>query len=168
VVLANRVQSPSIRGNRIQGPYLVLVVVGQYPEARGFAALRGYAQPIFAGNRFVPVDSEFERLVLQELLDLRRALDGAGWTLSIEKPLFDILTPLGACRPDFLLEACARSTGEIRRIVVEAMGSDDPDYLASKAVTYPRMMQIAPVALVSPTDIEPGRVVEIVSSALAI
>jgi hypothetical protein len=130
--------------------------------------LREEDQPIFAGNRFVPVDSEFERLVLQELLDLRRALDGAGWTLSIEKPLFDILTPLGACRPDFLLEACARSTGEIRRIVVEAMGSDDPDYLASKAVTYPRMMQIAPVALVSPTDIEPGRVVEIVSSALAI
>lgn len=168
VVLANRVQSPSIRGNRIKGPYLVLVVVGQYPEAHGFAALRGYAQPIFAGNRFVPVNSEFERLVLQELLDLRRALDGFGWALSIEKPLFDALTPLGACRPDFVLEACARSTGEIRRIAVEAMGSQDPDYIASKAVTHPRMMQIAPLALVSPADGEAGRIGEIVRRALAI
>jgi len=168
VVLANRVQSPSIRGNRIKGPYLVLVVVGQYPEAHGFAALRGYAQPIFGGHRFVPVDSEFERLVLQELLDLRRTLDGAGWSLSIEKPLFDTLTPLGACRPDFVLEACERNTGEIRRIVVEAMGSHDPDYLASKAVTYPRMMQIAPVALVSSADVASGRVGEIVRETLVV
>lgn len=168
VVLANRVQSPSIRGNRIKGPYLVLVVVGQYPETHGFAALRGYAQPIFAGNRFVPVDSEFERLVLQELLALRRTLDRAGWTLALEKPLFDTLTPLGACRPDFLLEAHARDTGEIRRIVVEAMGSRDPEYLASKALTYPRMKQIAPVALVSSADVEARHVGEIVRSTLAI
>src|SRR3546814_4949903 len=103
---------------------------------------------LFKGNRFVPVDSEFERLVLGELVELRRTLDRAGWDLSIEKPLFDTLTPTGACRPDFILEACARRTGEIRRIVVEAMGSSDPDYLASKAVTHPRMMQIAPISLI--------------------
>src|SRR3546814_12579238 len=80
---------------------------------------------------------------------LFRSLDRAGWDLSIEKPLFDTLTPTGACRPDFILEACARRTGEIRRIVVEAMGSSDPDYLASKAVTHPRMMQIDPISLIS-------------------
>lgn len=168
VVLANRVQSPSIRGNQIKGPYLVLVVAGQYPEAPGYAALRGYAQPVFKGNRFVPVDSEFERLVLGELVELRRTLDRAGWDLSIEKPLFDTLTPTGACRPDFILEACARRTGEIRRIVVEAMGSSDPDYLASKAVTHPRMMQIAPISLVSTEDLESGRVGDIVRGALGV
>lgn len=106
--------------------------------------------------------------MLLELLDLRRTLNGAGWTLSIEKPLFDTLTPLGACRPDFVLEACERNTGEIRRIVVEAMGSHDPDYLASKALTYPRMTQIAPVALVSSADVETGRVGEIVCETLAV
>src|SRR3546814_7668112 len=106
----------------------------------------------------LPYDSEFERLVLGELVELRRTLDRAGWDLSIEKPLFDTLTPTGACRPDFILEACARQTGEIRRIVVEAMGSSDPDYLASKAVTHPRMMQIAPISLVSTEDLESGRV----------
>ena len=35
--------------------------------------------------------------------------------------MFDTLTPIGPCRPDFLLEARSRSTGEIRQIVVEAM-----------------------------------------------
>src|SRR3546814_1411675 len=80
---------------------------------------------LFKGNRFVPVDSEFERLVLGELVELRRTLDRAGWALSIEKPLFDTLTPTGACRADFILEACARQTGEIRRIVVEAMGRSE-------------------------------------------
>ena len=168
VVLANRVQLPSIRANRIKGPYLVLVVAGQYPEARGYAALRGYAQPIFKGNRFVPVDSEFERLVLGELINLRRYLDRDGWDLSIEKPLFDTLTPLGSCRPDFVLEAFARKTGEIRRIVVEGMCSHDPDYHASKALAHLRMMHIAPLALVSIADVETERVGEIVRSTLAI
>ena len=168
VVLANRVQSPSIRGNRIKGPYLVLVVAGQYPEAHGYAALRGYAQPIFKGNRFMPIDSEFERLVLGELINVRRTLDRYGWDLSIEKPLFDTLTPLGSCRPDFVLEACARETGEIRRIVVEAMGSSDPHYLSSKAVTHPRMAQIAPLTLVSFADLESCRIGDIVLSDLAI
>lgn len=166
VVLANRVQSPSIRGNRIKGPYLVLVVAGQYPEAQGYAALRAYAQPIFKGNRFVPVDSEFERLVLGELLAIRRNLDRAGWNLSIEKPLFDRMTPLGPCRPDFIVEACSRRTGEVRRVVVEAMGSMDPDYLALKAVTHPRMAQIAPLALISSLDLEAGHLNDIVAGAL--
>src|SRR3546814_11937639 len=66
VVLANRVQSPSIRGNTIKGPYLTIVVAGQYPEAHGYAPLRGYAQPIYSGKRFIPVDSEFERAVLSD------------------------------------------------------------------------------------------------------
>src|SRR3546814_8153495 len=61
VVIANRVQSPSVRGNTIKGPYLVLIVAGQYPEAHGYAPLRAYAQPILSGRRFMPVDSEFER-----------------------------------------------------------------------------------------------------------
>jgi hypothetical protein len=168
VVLANRIQSPSNRGNRIKGPYLVLVVAGQYPEARRYAALRGYAQPIFKGNRFVPVDSEFERLVLGELLTLRQDLDHAGWNLSIEKPLFDTLTPLGSCRPDFILEACDRRSGEIRRIIIEAMGSSDPDYLASKTVIHLRMAHIAPLALVHSEDLERGRIREVVRHSLAI
>src|SRR3546814_1683579 len=68
VVIANRVQSPSVRGNPIKGPYLVLIVAGQYPEAHGYAPLRAYAQPILSGRRFIPIDSEFERAVPRDLI----------------------------------------------------------------------------------------------------
>lgn len=165
VILANRVQSPSVRGNTIKGPYLVIIVAGEYPEAHGYAPLRGYAQPIYSGRRFIPVDSEFERAVLRDLLHLRRIFDHHGLDLILEKPVFDTLTPLGSCRPDFLLEARSRATGEIRQIVVEAMGSSDETYLASKAVTHPRMAQIAPVVCVSPADVERSQIGKIVQRA---
>lgn len=168
VVLANRVQSPSVRGNLIKGPYLVIVVAGEYPEAHGYAPLRGYAQPVLSGKRFMPVDSEFERTVLRQLLQLRWTFHRQGLDLILEKPVFDTLTPLGPCRADFVLEARARTTGEIRQIIVEAMGSTDDAYLAAKAVTHPRMAQIAPVICVTPTDAEEHRIEPIVYRAFGI
>src|SRR3546814_388683 len=158
VVIANRVQSPSVRGNTIKGPYLVLIVAGQYPKAHGYAPLRAYAQPILSGRRFMPVDSEFERAVLRDLIKLRVTFDRYDIDLMIEKPVFDTLTQIGPCRPDFLLEARSRSTGEIRHVMVEAMGSNDEMYLLSKAATHPRMEQLAPLVCVSPLDLERNRI----------
>ncbi|MDE8652841.1 hypothetical protein [Novosphingobium album (ex Liu et al. 2023)] len=168
VVIANRVQSPSVRGNPIKGPYLVLIVAGQYPEAHGYAPLRAYAQPILSGRRFIPVDSEFERSALRELIKLRSTFERYGIELMIEKPVFDTLTPIGPCRPDFLLEARSRTTGEIRQIVVEAMGSTDEAYLAAKAITHARTKQIAPLLCISPTDVEQNRVGSLVGRALGL
>src|SRR3546814_9808377 len=130
--LGTGVQTCALPIYTIKGPYLTIVVAGQYPEAHGYAPLRGYAQPIYSGKRFIPVDSEFERAVLRDLLRLRWSFDRAGLDLLLEKPVFDTLTPIGSCRPDFLLEARSRSTGETREIIVEAMGSTDETYLAAK------------------------------------
>lgn len=157
VVLANRVQSPSVRANPVRGPYLVLVVVGEYPEAHGYAPLRGYAQPIYSGKRFIPVETAFERPVLRALLRLRETFDRHGIDLVIEKPVFDTLTPIGPCRPDFLLEAHSRTTGEIRQIIVEAMSRTDEATRAAKAITHLRMARIAPVLSVTPADIDQNR-----------
>jgi hypothetical protein len=168
VILANRVQTPSVRGNIIKGPYLAIVVAGEYPEAHGYAPLRGYAQPILSGRRFIPVDSEFERTVLRALIDLRRSFDRHGIDLLIEKPVFDTITPIGPCRPDFVLEARARATGEIRQIIVEAMGSTEDAYLEAKAVTHPRMAQLASLVTVSPADVDHNRVGQIVASAFGL
>ena len=168
VVLANRVQSPSARGNTIRGPYLVLVVVGEYPEAHGYAPLRGYAQPIYSGKRFIPVEAEFERPVLRALLQLRERFAGQGVDLVLEKPVFDILTAIGPCRPDFLLEARSRSTGEIRQLIVEAMGRTDEAYLAAKAVSHPRMEQIAPLLSVTRRDVDRGWIGPKVSRAFGL
>jgi hypothetical protein len=153
VVLANRVQSPSIRDNRIEGPYLVLVVIGEYPEAHGYAPLRGYAQPILSGRRFIPIESDFEREVLRALINLRTPLDRRGAEIHIEKPVFDLLTPLGPCRPDILVEARSRLTGECRQIAVRI--TDGP--AESAAETLSRLRLIAPVLEVSTLDMRPGR-----------
>jgi hypothetical protein len=67
--------------------------------------------------------------------------------------------------PDFILELRSRETGEIRSIIVEAMGSTDETYLAAKAVTHPRMAQIGPLVCVSPADVETGRIGAIVRRA---
>lgn len=114
------------------------------------------------------MDSEFERAVLRKLLQLRRDFDRHEIDLVLEKPVFDTLTEIGSCRPDFLLEARSRSTGEIRQVVVEAMGSTDEAYLAAKAVTHPRMEQIAPLLLLSPSDVEKDRVASLVADSFGL
>src|SRR3546814_16621440 len=81
----------------------------------------------------MPVDSEFERAVLRDLIKLRVTFARYDIDLMIEKPVFDTLTQIGPCRPDFLLEARSRSTGEIRHVMVEAMGTNDDMYLLPKA-----------------------------------
>ena len=154
--IATRVQSPSIRGNHISGPYIVLVVAGEYPEARGYAPLRAYAQPIHNGRLFVPVESDFERKTLNAILAGQRALNTQGVDLAIGKPLFDSMTSLGPCRPDFVLEARSRVTGEMKTLVVEAMGFDSADYEAAKAVTHPRMKMLGDLVTIDPTEVEQG------------
>lgn len=156
VTLANRVQSPSTRDNRIDGPYLVIIVVGQFPETRGYAPLRGYAQPILTGHRFIPVETSFEREALRALIDIRGPFERRGIELCIEKPVFDILTPLGPCRPAFLIEARSRTTGECRQVAVElAAGSNEGETHAAQV--RERVKQIAPIVALTVADMAPTR-----------
>lgn len=166
ITVANRVQSPSVRGNPVKGPFLVIVVIGEYPEAHGFAPLRAYAQPIFSGNRFVPVESELERSVLRTLFDMRWTLHREGIDVAIEKPIFDRLTPLGSCRPDFLLETRSRNTGEIRRLVVQASGPASEGLRPSDSAALRRLAHIAPVVALSPQDLETGQARSMLIDAL--
>ena len=166
VRVANRVQSPSVRGNLVRGPFLVIVVAGQYPEARGYAPLRAYAQPIYSGQRFIPVESEFERSLLRELLSIQRNLHRHGIDAAIEKPVFDILTPLGPARPDFLIEARSRITGEIKRLAIDAIDHGDDEHDGSSTSGHSRMREIAPLLCLSSGDLELGRVARKVAAAL--
>lgn len=168
VTIATRVQSPSIRGNHISGPFIVLVVAGEYPEARGYAPLRAYAQPILSGRQFVPVESDFERKVLHAILSGQRELHKHGVDLAIGKPLFDTMTPDGPCRPDFILEARSRVTGEMKTLVVEAMSFDSADYEAAKAVTHPRMKTIGELVTIEPFEVDQGRAALKILRTLAI
>lgn len=164
LTIANRIQSPSTGDNRIGGPYLVLILVGQYPETHGYAALRGYAQPIYSGQRFVPVDTAFARDVMRALLALRAPLDRHGIDLHLEKPLFDILTPLGPCRPDLLLEARSRRNGQCRQFAVDIDGQDMHPILRTEH--RDQAARIAPVLTISPPDLDQSRLMQRLCMAL--
>ena len=164
--IANRVQSPSTRSAPIVGPYLVIVVIGEYPEARGYAPLRAYAQPIYSGHRLLPIEATFERPVLRAILDARRPLAKRGIEMVLEKPVFDRLTNLGPCRPDFLIEARSRSTGEIKQVAVEAIAEGGSDYLAAKAAAAMRLRALMPLLEIRPDDVEAGRIGPMLAAAL--
>ncbi|MHA3795566.1 hypothetical protein [Sphingomonas sp. YL-JM2C] len=160
VVLANRVQLPSTRDNRLDGPYLVLVVVGQFPDAHGYAPLRGYAQPILTGHRFMPVETAFEREALRALIDIRGPFERRGIELGIHKPVFDLLTPLGPCRPALLIEARSRATGECRQVAVELVADRSEAEAHAAAQRRDRMKEIAPIVTLTPADIAPARLAD--------
>jgi hypothetical protein len=166
ITVANRVQSPSGRTNPIKGPYLVIIVMGEYPEAHGYAPLRAYAQPIYSGIRFMPVESDFERSVLRAILRSRHEFGRRGLDIAFEKPVFDRLTPLGSCRPDFLIEARSQKTGEFRQLVVEAMGTPSAEHLSQKAAARRSLEQIAPVLAITPADVDNQNVGHLLRDAL--
>lgn len=156
ISIANRVQSPSVRGNPVKGPYLVIVVIGEYPEAHGYAPLRGYAQPIYSGNRFIPIETEHERSLLRAILEAQRTFDRAGLDVAIKKSVFDRMTPLGSCRPDFLLEARSRVTGEIREIIVEGVHDDSANQAGADIGRRRCLELIAPIVSASPAMLKNG------------
>lgn len=57
-------------------------------------------------------------------------------------------------------------SGEIRQLIVEAMGFAADGYLAAKAVTHPRVRLIAPVLPISAEDADHGAVRAMLSAAL--
>jgi hypothetical protein len=69
--LTTRVQHIGIHKPEIGGPCLALVLVGEHNPRDGFAALRGYAQPIHGPNLFMPVHSAVERATATALTSLQ-------------------------------------------------------------------------------------------------
>jgi hypothetical protein len=101
IELATRLRHPGTRIHPISGPDLTLVAVGEHPDLGGYRALRAWAQPVHSGHRFIPVDSDFDRTIIEALLAARRILAQTGITLTADKPLFDQITPEGPVRPSW-------------------------------------------------------------------
>ncbi len=70
----------------VSGPYLVLVACRLLKNGKA-EAVRGFAQPILDGRRFVPVFSELERDVLHGLIGLQGALDAYGVDCTIKRAI---------------------------------------------------------------------------------
>ena len=160
VRVSGNVDSPSVMGNRVEGPWLFLGEVGRSPETGRWQCLEACARPIASARCPVPVDSHNERRALGALRSVIRSLEtdaelgealGGAVRIDLEKPLFDIETVSGPCRPDFILTVMRPGCdpaggrhllGDAARYVIEVMGLDDPEYERAKAKTHRRMKDL--------------------------
>ncbi len=140
---------PLVRPERLRsddGPYLLIFTVSdanQDEHRPHFRPLKAALVPVLTKPCPVPLDSHYERVVYELLRTHRTSLSRkANIPIRVIKPLSDIETEDGVCRPDVILE-CGEIGGNKR--IIEVMGSEDPAYLASKAATLPRMKTIGPV-----------------------
>lgn len=119
-------------GSLTRPPYLVLIVVGEHNPRDGYAALRGYAQPVARPANFVPIHNAAERDAVCQLLDLQYRLRRQKIHLGFKRPLFDLVSQAGLVRPDLVLDIRDAGTGELIEATVEVIASGEPDYLDAK------------------------------------
>ena len=116
IEVATRVRHPGTREDPIAGPYLALVAVGRHPDVFGYAAQRAWAQPVHNGQRFLPIESDFDRAIVDALLEARRLLARDGFRMSAAKNMFDQITPAGVARARWIVEV--RRAEELMRVIL--------------------------------------------------
>lgn len=143
---------------RAPEPYVAIVSARLDDQSGGLRLVRAYAHPRYADQRshpwsLCPVDSDGERDALGALLYVARKAREQGVTVTVEKPLFDLI-PAGAgepCRPDFVLRL-----GE-RALCVETMKSRNPEYRSRKARTHTSMRLLGELVEDERCGVDPGR-----------
>lgn len=133
VEIRNRIQHTGIIRAEVDPPFLALAVVGEHSKKEGFLALRAYAQPIYKGNQFIPVERHLDRQLLSDLTRFQYRMRQKGVEIAIKKPLFDILTEKGHVRPEIIVAFLDHRTGEEADFALQIMRRNDTSYLELKA-----------------------------------
>lgn len=136
-------------------PFLTLLNVDFQEDDEGpVRAVQAYAQPVYNGDTLFPVESGFERDVSHLLFWLQQSLFDAAPDLRVKitKPLFASETPIGPCRPDFVLESTYRGQPPVN-LIVEAFGMETEEYRDAKEKTLPRMKHLGPIFGIFPKDL---------------
>jgi hypothetical protein len=154
LTIRNRIQYATINTAAVGGPYLTITVIGEHSKAEGYLALRAYAQPIQAGNRFLGVHAREEREAIEQLISLQYRLRRMNISLSAKKPLFDILTRRGPIRPDLLVAAFDGDTGEEREWALQVLADSRPEYALMKDQERALLEQLGSVITLGPGELE--------------
>ena len=144
--IATRVRHPGTRDVPICGPDLALVAIGNHPDVRGYAAQRAWAQPVHNGHRFIPVDSDFDREIVDALVEARRILASDNIALSASKPLFDRVTPSGPVCPPWLVTL--EHNGASTTAILDSGGIVPNDAKRDQALAF-----CGPVIVLDPANI---------------
>lgn len=155
IEVLGKVRQP-LRGDPARrAPFLTLLNVDFGDDDEGPArAVQAYAQPVYNGDTLFPVESGFERDVCHLLFWLQGSLFESipDLRIKITKPLFAIETPLGPCRPDFILEATYKDH-RTAVLIIEAFGMETEEYRDAKDKTVPRMKHLGPMFSIFPQDL---------------
>lgn len=124
-----------------KGPFLAAITYAPSAGEEEPVAQNAFLLPIVDTKIPMPVESDIERVVARSLLNLsawyREKRSGS---MIVEKPMSDIKTPSGECRPDFMVR------GPNGRVVIEVMGmSGQAEYDERKARTVPIMRELGEV-----------------------
>ena len=168
LTLRNRIQHAGIHARGVGGPLLVLVAVGEHNPRHGYDALRGYAQPIQAANAFVPVESAAERLFADAAGRLRYRLRRQAVSLTARRALFDVPTPDGFARADFVLNLADRRTGELVELAVVVTSFDDPAHREAKHRQAAQLSRAHEVLRLDAAGIAGGGLAEAIAKRLRI
>lgn len=146
VKLDGVIKKSSGRLGEDSGPFLVIFTVTDTLEERGiYRPFSAFVVPVFSKAHLIPVDSTYERRVLERLRN------GARWWVNeknlkvkISKPLFDMRAPgldgeYDFVKPDFMIETPKE------KIIFEVMGSYETEYLERKKRVIPVMKSIGEV-----------------------
>ena len=145
VKLEGQLNKSSGRLGERSAPFLVIFTVTDTNDERGvYRPYNGFYVPVYSKSNLIPVDSSYERRVLQEIESwLPWWTKTKGLKVKITKPLFDIKEfcdgELQSSKPDFLIE----TPGE--KIIFEVMGSHEPEYVERKKRTVGYMEAIGEV-----------------------
>ncbi len=124
------------------GPYLVLMSVLHNSKRKSqFEVYDAFAAPILSRDILIPIESNFERIVLNKIIYAFKMLKikNKNSNFSITKPLFDIEIFNERCRPDFIIDM------DSKKFIIEVMGFENDEYLERKERTHHIMKNIAPI-----------------------
>ena len=127
-----------------RAPYVMACLVGRRQPGEAVQVLRAYLHPCWSERSLFPVDSDYERQTLRQLMRLRQWLSTKnGVDVTITKPLFDMAVDDADDQgvqepviPDFIVYADGGG------IVVETMGYDLPSYRERKGRMHPAMSRV--------------------------
>lgn len=129
-----------------KGPFLAAITYAPSAGDDTPVAQNAFLLPIVDNQAPLPVESDFERTVAKSLLRLaswHRKKSAGG--IVLEKPMENIKTRAGECRPDFVVR------GPGGKVVVEVMGMAGQEaYDERKSRTVPIMREVGEVLEVTP------------------
>ncbi|KEO90458.1 hypothetical protein EH31_10240 [Erythrobacter longus] len=157
VAIRNRIQQSGVGMSAGEGgpggPYLALAVVGEHSKREGYLALRAYAQPIFKGNQFVPIERGAERRLFELLTRFQYLMRARRVAVAIKKPLFDILTDKGFVRPDAIVAFRDYNTGEDDQFAIHLIYDDTLEGREVHARDRECIAEIAPVLSITADEL---------------